>query len=414
MPSASIGPLTSPPNLVRRKGIALCLSGGGYRAALFHLGALRRLHELQLFPEIRAISSVSGGSIVAAFLADRVARSGKSFAEGFSDWQSQVSTPFRRLAARDIRTWPFFSNLLWNWVWPTPRVRYLQSLYRRLLTRLSLADLPAQPNFILCATDLIFGANWEFSRGRCGSWQAGYVRDAGTWPLARAVAASSAFPPSFGPLGLQVPAADWTGGHYQKPGRDQLRRRMALSDGGVYDNMGLEPVWLKYERVLVSDGGAPFQFSIGDTPWRRLLRYTAVVTYQTRVLRRRMLFDEWNAHRAEGCYWTITSGVEPAPASAGEAYLGYSQALASEVLGRVRTDLDSFDPAEMSVLENHGYFAAERSLRRHQASLIPADAAPPVSPYPEWEDEAKVRRALRNSGKLLQAGRLLRGLLQGP
>ena len=53
----------NPPNI-----IALCLSGGGYRAMLFHLGALLRLNEFGYLPKINRFSSVSGGSIMAAWL----------------------------------------------------------------------------------------------------------------------------------------------------------------------------------------------------------------------------------------------------------------------------------------------------------------------------------------------------------
>ena len=56
----------------RRSGIALCLSGGGFRAALFHLGALRRLNELGILARLKTITSVSGVSIMAALLASRV------------------------------------------------------------------------------------------------------------------------------------------------------------------------------------------------------------------------------------------------------------------------------------------------------------------------------------------------------
>src|SRR6266699_6318861 len=49
-------------------GLALCLSGGGYRAMLFHLGALWRLNELGYLPRLARISSVSGGSITAGVL----------------------------------------------------------------------------------------------------------------------------------------------------------------------------------------------------------------------------------------------------------------------------------------------------------------------------------------------------------
>jgi NTE family protein len=49
-------------------GMALCLSGGGYRAMVFHAGALWRLNELGLLKKLKRISSVSGGSITAGVL----------------------------------------------------------------------------------------------------------------------------------------------------------------------------------------------------------------------------------------------------------------------------------------------------------------------------------------------------------
>ena len=61
--SAATTETTSP-----RLGIALCLSGGGYRAMLFHLGTLWRLNQLGFLRKLARISSVSGGSITAAVL----------------------------------------------------------------------------------------------------------------------------------------------------------------------------------------------------------------------------------------------------------------------------------------------------------------------------------------------------------
>src|SRR5712664_3497154 len=49
-------------------GMALCLSGGGYRAMLYHLGSLWRLNEIGVLAQLSRVSSVSGGSIVAAVL----------------------------------------------------------------------------------------------------------------------------------------------------------------------------------------------------------------------------------------------------------------------------------------------------------------------------------------------------------
>src|SRR5664279_3500026 len=51
-----------------QEGVALCLSGGGYRAMLFHVGAIIRLNELGYLGKLDRISSVSGGSITAGVL----------------------------------------------------------------------------------------------------------------------------------------------------------------------------------------------------------------------------------------------------------------------------------------------------------------------------------------------------------
>ena len=51
----------------RRFKIGLALSGGGFRASIFHLGVIRRLEELGIMKDVDVISSVSGGSIIAAY-----------------------------------------------------------------------------------------------------------------------------------------------------------------------------------------------------------------------------------------------------------------------------------------------------------------------------------------------------------
>lgn len=51
------------------KKIGIALSGGGYRAAAYHIGTLRALHRLGVLDKVDVISSVSGGSIIAAYYA---------------------------------------------------------------------------------------------------------------------------------------------------------------------------------------------------------------------------------------------------------------------------------------------------------------------------------------------------------
>jgi hypothetical protein len=79
---------------------ALWLSGDGYRAALFHLGALTRLNELGLLAQVGTVGAVSGGSIVAALLATRVAW---PLQGAYRDWPERVAEPMRAIARRNAR-----------------------------------------------------------------------------------------------------------------------------------------------------------------------------------------------------------------------------------------------------------------------------------------------------------------------
>jgi NTE family protein len=386
-----------------RDGFALCLSGGGYRATLFHLGAARRLHEVGALEAVDTISSVSGGSIFAALLAESAIAHGWTEGLEITDFDDQVAEPVRKLTAKDLRTLPFLAHLAWNWAVPGPRARHFQHQLAKNLSQRRIGELPEQPAFVFCATDLTFGVNWESSRARVGSFQAGYLKRGSEWPLARAVAASACFPPVFGPLPVGQPADAFSGGDAPKSERDRLSPRLALSDGGVYDNMGLEPVWKSHERVLVSDGGAPFEFTASHNPVRRLMRYTSVITNQAQAVRRRMFFGDINdapgrPKRYSGTRWGIRSTVPQPP--------GYSADLVAERIARVRTDLDRFTSDEQAVLENHGYCVAEAALRRNLPELV-ANAPEAQPPHEALMDEKRARRALRRSHRRISLVRLI-------
>jgi hypothetical protein len=88
------------PTYGHRQGDVLCLSGGGFRAALFHLGALTRLNELGLLAETGTVVAVSGGSILAALIAARVPW---PLQGAFRDWPEAVAAPMRAIAQRNVR-----------------------------------------------------------------------------------------------------------------------------------------------------------------------------------------------------------------------------------------------------------------------------------------------------------------------
>ena len=71
--------------------------------------------------------------------------------------------------------------------------------------------------------------------------------------LAQAVAASACFPPLFGPMRMDRAAERFKGG--RAPGvsadaRRQILKDLRVTDGGVYDNMGLEPGWKSHRSAF--------------------------------------------------------------------------------------------------------------------------------------------------------------------
>lgn len=389
----------------QQQGTALTLSGGGFRAALFHLGALRRLNELGILSTIDTITSVSGGSIMAAHLVEKM-RPWPAAGSAFEGWENQVAGSFRRFTASDIRTGPILKRWLlpWNWFRPSTQAKALVSRYKSDLSGLKLTELPPTPKFVLCATDIIFGVNWIFEHDRIGDWQAGYLAPAPDWPLAFAVAASSCFPPVFDPMRLPKSANEIAPGAFPAgPQRDKLVSKMRLSDGGVYDNLGLEPVWKTHRTVLVSDGGAPFRYEKHGTPLGRINRCLSVIGKQAGSLRKRWLILKYLEKRLLGAYWGIGSATQTYSQN---KTAGYSKALAKELISNVRTDLDAFSEAEAAVLENHGYLLVEAAINSHASELVKIEDAPLSVPHPEWMDEGRVKKALADSHKRFSLKRI--------
>jgi len=153
--------------------------------------------------------------------------------------------------------------------------------------------------------------------------------------------------------------------------------RIALTDGGVYDNMGLEPAWKSHAVVLVSDGGTPFEIQARTRTWLvpRLQRSFQVVANQALAVRKRWLIAAYLREVYGGAYWGLGTDRDEYQVSGAERPAGYS----GRVLDRlrvVRTDLDRFSPAEQSVLMNHGWALAGAALNRWSSALVTQAAAP--------------------------------------
>lgn len=354
-------------------GIALCLSGGGYRAMLFHLGAFWRLNELAYLPRLARISSVSGGSITAGLVGHRWKR--LAFLNGkATQFHTEIVTTIRSLASRTIDAGAVLKGVSLP---GNIGDQVVASFNRFLFEHATLQDLPATPRFVINATNVQSGALWRFSKPHMWDWRVGKVANPVT-ELAVAVAASSAFPPLVSPVRLRLKTNDFepgTGVDLQKP---PFTEDIFLTDGGVYDTLGLETAWKSYDTILISDGGG--QITPDPEPhtdWvRHALRINDLTDNQVRSLRKRQVIGSFQAAERKGTYWGIRShiGDYPVPTSLpGSA----SQAAA---LSEYPTRLADVPDLAQERLINWGYAICDAAMRAH---VVPTADVPAGFPYPD-------------------------------
>ncbi len=358
-------------------GTALAVSGGGFRATLFHVGSLWRLNELGLLGKLKVITSVSGGSITAGYLGYRWKALQFDACGHATNLTAVVVDPLREFCSGNYDIWASVAGAL-------PFVSGGDVMARRYRKRLfgdaTLQDLPDEtqaPRFIIYAASLQTGVSVRFSKGFLRDYTVGMIANP-TVSLAEAVAASSAFPPMLSPVNIDTRDAKWSreegNVHFGNP---KLMRKMALTDGGVYDNMGLEAIWDRYETVLISDAGAPFGFEESPSSnWFKLARRVIDITAeQSRALRKRWMLQELRAGRRKGAYWGIATHIDKY--NLGNALTRDNDRTGA--LAAMRTRLNRFSEAEQCQLINWGYALADAALRKH---VLRADPGPGQWPYP--------------------------------
>jgi NTE family protein len=355
------------------EGIGLALSGGGYRAMLFHLGVLWRLNHAGMLPEMKRISSVSGGSITAACLGHKWSKLGFGATGQASRFVDEVVEPLRALAGETIDADSILTGLFST---DTITERVADAYRRLLFGDATLQDLPDEPRFVINASNMQSGVLWRFSKPYMGDYRVGLVHKP-TVKLAVAVGASSAFPPVLSPAVMDVSTMafeDTKGSDLTGPG---YRTRVVLSDGGVYDNLGLETIWKRYRTLLVSDAGA--KMSAEAAPWedwlRHSIRVNGVIDNQVRSLRKRMLIDAYQKKIRKGAFWGIRTDITEYEAP-GALPCPYSR---TQMLAEVPTRLHSMEDRLQEQLINWGYAVSDAALR---AFVRPSLPAPVGFPYP--------------------------------
>lgn len=244
--------------------IGLSLSGGGYRAAAFHLGTLKKLHALQLLEKVEVISTISGGSIIGAYYClhkDDFAFFEQSFYTSLQQRNLIRGVLFSTailplLLVVLIFLVPTIYLLFSAWAWISPILfiimiavlfsyqfklfqvsQQIETLYDRFFYQhRSLDSLPESPKLVIGSTNLETARLFTFSKTEM--LDSTYTQKNSAirfttkdFPLSRAVAASSAVPFAFTPITIDP--------IFFEDSTDSTKIHPLLVDGGVYDNQGI-------------------------------------------------------------------------------------------------------------------------------------------------------------------------------
>ena len=298
--------------------IALCLSGGGYRAAAFHLGALRALDELQLLNRLRCLSTISGGTIVGAELCGALVNkeSFSIFFERFKKFLSTVNVvdqAFDKLHSSESRCLSL--------------IRAAASVYDTELCNgksfgdLVASDIPIQ-DIVFSATEFRHGLAFRVQRTRDqrGVFGNGKLRVpesvANKIRLADIVAASSCFPGAFEPINFPDDFY-WPKGCTLTSIRRELGgdfpTSVPLMDGGIYDNQGVDAAEMAgggnhtdYDLFIISDTNQRTEQFLATTTvkrhgwitlrvWAWLTMVLCGVSGLSTIFLSKFIYEQWNS-----------------------------------------------------------------------------------------------------------------------
>lgn len=367
-------------------GIGLALSGGGFRATLFHLGVIRRLAAEGKLSEITRIASVSGGSIAAAHLVANWKEYNSSRDEFDKVAAELIALTKVDVRGHIVRRLPF----LWLWTlipgqWQKTPTRLLAKYYDKHIFREAyLNDMVGEgrPELLILSTNLslpglaCFGQkqllNIPFDQSSIDPIETTLN------PLAQVVAASSAYPAFFPPIHLS----------HKDVGAREGEMGQYFTDAGVFDNLGLfglrSGATDHLDHIYVSDAGRSFvpreeaEFGV----FRTVLRAVDIFMFRIRQLDLAAILGAGKP--------TLISISDKASVD------GASGTAVQSQLQNIRTDLDQFSDLEIEELIRHGYYVTAKALASEQGISVPQK-------MPGWDLPAtRSNSSQTKSGKELQ------------
>lgn len=406
-----------------RGKLGLALSGGGFRASLYHIGVLAKLAEHDLLRHIEVMSCVSGGSIIGTHYylelrrlfnvenktdADITREDYIKLVETIADdflagvqknpRVSLLANPWYNLRlifslsySRTLRIGELYEELIYSRIKDNEgsAKRWLNNLYvypegnkNFLPRRDNWSRLAKVPELVINATTLNTGHNWQYTASWLGESPAeidkevdGNDRYRRTYyyqapdnyknvRLGSAVGASSCVPGIFEPLILNGLYPDFT---------------VRLVDGGIFDNQGVEGL-LEQDCDIIISSDASGQLNTEKDPGggiiKPLLRANNTVMQRVRNSQFEDLKDRTRSGIIKGFAFVhlkqglegedinVVNSTEPLkvqPDPNARTSYGIRKDI-QKLLANIRTDLDSFSDIEAYALMTSGYRAMEPAL----------------------------------------------------
>jgi len=358
----------------KKLNIGLALSGGGFRATLFHLGLVRFLRDAGLLTSVTELASVSGGSIIAAHVIYR-----------WSEYTSPDDAEFEKAAAeliaftqQDVRGKIVRRLPLLVLAGLIPKVKLgrtdlLEQFYDKFYDYTTLHGLrvrnPDAPALHILTTNLSSGQLCSFtSDGFCiDTPQGTELYETYAISTALAVAASSSYPLFFPPIELTAERLQVDMAAFQSP-------FSYVTDGGIFDNLGARKLALldrdtEFDHVIISDAGATFDpnytkrfrslLNAASRSADILMKRVGELEYERvreqNIFSEELLKDEHRLSRFR--FAQLATEVHPHEDEYA-LHLNVQRAAKS-----IRTDLDKFSDMEVRTLVAHGYCVGRYMLK---------------------------------------------------
>lgn len=342
---------------------------------VFHLGAVWYLNQAGWLSKVDRFSSVSGGSILSAYLGLQWTAlfPGSTKISKPEVFDEVLVRPVRKMASTTIDVGSILSGLFTA---DSIGERLIDAYEKHLFGKKTLQDLPDRPRFVINATNVQSGALFRFSKPYIWDYRVGKIEKPKT-RLSEAVAGSSAFPPVLSPVKLKFPAGAFKPGTGDDLERAPFTREVVLTDGGVYDNMGIETAWKRYRTILVSDAGGKLQAEEHpkDDWVRHSVRINGLIDNQVRSLRKRQVISSYVTGERKGAYWGTRSNIaDYAVSNPFDAPFEKTIKLAE-----VETRLERMPKLVQERLINWGFAITDAAMRKH---VDPTLTRPATLPYP--------------------------------